>query len=212
MTRQGSSGPYMSAPSSQAPSMYRSRSASSTHAYQPQPNGRYSESPPSHDDPSGAYRKRESDSSHATDRSSTSASQGGHSGRRGAVSSGTSSATSFPSPAHSHPSSVGTAVAANAIRVKVFFGEDTFVVVVLDTATYAELVDKVIGKIRLCGAANSKAETTALRLRYRDEDGDRISITSEEDVAMAFETAKAMASDKGHGAPLELVLYATVDA
>lgn len=124
--------------------------------------------------------------------------------------SGTSSATSFPSPSHSLPP--GAAHNGNAVRVKVYFGDDAFVVVVFDTSSHAELVDKVLKKIRLCGAANAKVEANALRLRYRDEDGDRISITSEEDVTMAFETAKAMAADKGAGAPLELVLFASVDA
>lgn len=214
MSRQGSAGPIMSAQTTpQAPPMFRSRSASSAHAHSAYLNGRSGEISPGQvgDEAARARVRRESGSSHATDRSSASASNSGHSGgRRGMPLSGTSSATSFPSPSHSLPP--GAAHNGNAVRVKVYFGDDAFVVVVFDTSSHAELVEKVLKKIRLCGAANAKVEANALRLRYRDEDGDRISITSEEDVTMAFETAKAMAADKGAGAPLELVLFASVDA
>ncbi|GAA5882333.1 hypothetical protein JCM3774_005072 [Rhodotorula dairenensis] len=209
MSRQGSYS-AASGPPSQAPSMYRSRSGSSTHMYQQPQQQRYTgdSTKQSRDDSS---HKRESDSSHGTDRSSVSNVGGGGGGgtRRAGLSSGTSSATSFPSPSSSAPPPVGAG--ANAVRVKVSFGEDTFVVVVLDSCLYAELVERVLTKIRTCGPAHARLEAPALRLRYRDEDGDRISITSEEDVAMAFETARAIAVEKGPGAPLELILYASVD-
>lgn len=71
------------------------------------------------------------------------------------------------------------------------FGEDTFVVVVLSSVSYRELVEKVLKKIRLCGGEKSRVEGVNLRLRYRDEDGDKILITSGEDVAMAFEAVRA---------------------
>lgn len=99
-------------------------------------------------------------------------------------------------------------VAASAVRVKVTFGEDTFVVVVLSTVTHRELVDKVLKKIRLCG--RSGIEAHSLRLRYQDEDGDKILITSEEDVMMAFEAVRSM-SPPGGGQPPTLIVYATVD-
>lgn len=210
MSRQGSYS-AASGPPSQAPSMYRSRSASSAYMYQQQQQRYTGDAMKQSIDDS--FHKRESDSSHGTDRSSVSniASGGGGGGaRRPGLSSGTSSATSFPSPSSSappHPVGAGT----NAVRAKVSFGDETFVVVVLDSCPYVELVDKVLSKIRTCGPAYARLEAPALRLRYRDEDGDRISITSEEDVAMAFETARAIAVEKGPGAPLELVLYASVD-
>ena len=213
MSRQGSYGTTSGA-SSQAPLMYRSRSDSSPHMYQqlPSQQQRYIGDSTTQT-PDDSHHKRESDSSHGTDRSSAShagvGGVGGSGGRRG-FSSATSSATSFPSPASSAPpASVGT----NAVRVKVLFGDDTFVIVVLDSCPYAELVDRVLKKVRACGgAAHARLEAPALRLRYCDEDGDRISITSEEDVAMAFETARAIAAEKGPGAPLELVLFTAVDS
>ncbi|KWU43851.1 hypothetical protein RHOSPDRAFT_4565, partial [Rhodotorula sp. JG-1b] len=191
MSRQGSYGASSGA-SSQAPLMYRSRSDSSPNMYQqlPSQQQRYTGDSTTHP-PDDSYHKRESDSSHGTDRSSAShvggGGGGGSGGRRG-LSSATSSATSFPSPASSAPpAGVGT----NAVRVRVMFGDDAFVIVVLDSCPHAELVDRVLKKVRACGgAAHARLEASALRLRYCDEDGDRISITSEEDVAMAFETAK----------------------
>ncbi|GAA6014467.1 hypothetical protein JCM10207_001616 [Rhodosporidiobolus poonsookiae] len=176
---------------------------------------------------STGHKKRFSSSSNGTDRSSATSA---HSGSILPYSSATSPASSGPPgsaglpPLPHHLAGVNGRIPAvpavpspvvapaTAVRVKVFFGEDTFVVVVLDSVPYPELVDKVLKKIRMCGGDKARVESSALRLRYRDEDGDRILITSEEDTAMAFETAKAITAEKGAGAPLELVLYASVDA
>ncbi|GAA5943187.1 hypothetical protein JCM3775_007620 [Rhodotorula graminis] len=160
----------------------------------------------------GKNGKRFSSSSYGTDRSSgTSA----HESRAGGYGSGSvpalPSASGASSPVVVTSSSAGGHAPATAVRVKVFFGDDAFVVVVLDSVPYPDLVDKVLKKIRMCGGDRARVESHALRLRYRDEDGDRILITSEEDVAMAFETARVMCADKGPGAQLELVLDAAVD-
>lgn len=179
-------------------------------------------------------KKRFSSSSNGTDRSSATSNQslGTTSPSSGLPPSG--SLPSLPSATYNHPqqsnngfsrSSSSTlvnpstnhslpplppasAAGSSAVRVKVTFGEDTFVVVVLATVTHRELVDKVLKKIRLCG--RSGIEASSLRLRYQDEDGDRILITSEEDVMMAFEAVRSM-SPPGSGAPQTLVLFATID-
>ncbi|GAA5915579.1 uncharacterized protein JCM6883_004237 [Sporobolomyces salmoneus] len=169
------------------------------------------------------HQKRFSSSSTGTNRTS------GSSLRSGVLpySSSTSPSTTYPGSvppsatlpnlprAHSsslsnatHSSALPTAV---AVRVKVFFGEDTFVVVVLDTVLYAELVDKVLKKIRMCGGDRARVEAGSLKLKYQDEDGDRIKITSQEDVAMAFETAKSMASERSNSVPYELILHASIE-
>ncbi|GAA5827831.1 hypothetical protein JCM11251_007693 [Rhodosporidiobolus azoricus] len=158
---------------------------------------------------STGHKKRFSASSGMTDRSSATSA---HSGSALPYSSGTSPSAGFSNstraqalpPLPAQPS-------ASAVRVKVYFGEDTFVVVVLDSVPYADLVEKVLKKIRMCGGDKARVDSSAVRLRYRDEDGDRILITSEEDTAMAFETARAMMAEKGAGAPLELVLFANID-
>jgi cell division control protein 24 len=74
--------------------------------------------------------------------------------------------------------------AAVPVKVKVHFHEDIFVIQVPRATEYNELVEKVGKKIRLCGP---RRDDGPLRVKYRDEDGDMISLGSTEDVQMAFE-------------------------
>lgn len=71
-----------------------------------------------------------------------------------------------------------------AVKVKVHFHEDIFVIQVPRATEYDDLVEKVGRKIRLCGP---RREDGPLRVKYRDEDGDMVSVGSTEDVQMAFE-------------------------
>lgn len=70
------------------------------------------------------------------------------------------------------------------VKVKVHFHEDIFVIQVPRSTEYGDLVEKVGRKIRLCGP---RREDGPLRVKYRDEDGDMVSLGSTEDVQMAFE-------------------------
>ncbi|KAJ6499333.1 hypothetical protein C8R45DRAFT_898338 [Mycena sanguinolenta] len=70
------------------------------------------------------------------------------------------------------------------VKVKVHFNEDIFVIQVPRTTEYDELVEKVGRKIRLCGP---RRDDGPLRVKYKDEDGDMVSLGSTEDVQMAFE-------------------------
>lgn len=152
--------------------------------------------------------KRFSASSNGTDRSSaTSSLSAGHAGYNG-FSVGAYSSGELGGP--NGLSRLGRpGPPPSAVRVKVTYGEDTFVVVILTSVTYEELLEKVLKKIRLCGD-RSKVEGQALRLRYEDEDGDRILITSQDDVAMAFDAARATS---GMAGPTQaLVLFASVDS
>ena len=72
-----------------------------------------------------------------------------------------------------------------AVKVKVHFQDDIFVIQVPRSTEFSELVDKVGKKIRLCGP---RREDTPLRVKYKDEDGDLVSLGSTEDVQMAFES------------------------
>lgn len=164
-------------------------------------------------------QKRFSSSSNGTDRSSGTSSQSAGQTYTAATSPANTLPGSHP-PSGSLPplpngasrgyahGSVPTIPSAVAVRVKVTYGEDTFVVVVLSSVSYRELLDKVLKKIRLCGD-RTKVDVASLRLRYQDEDGDRILVTSEEDVTMAFEAIRAMGNGQVH--PQTLVLFASVD-
>lgn len=70
------------------------------------------------------------------------------------------------------------------VKVKVHFHEDIFVIQVARSTEYDDLVEKVGRKIRLCGP---RRDDGPLRVKYRDEDGDMVSLGSTEDVQMAFE-------------------------
>lgn len=74
-------------------------------------------------------------------------------------------------------------------KVKVNYGEDMFVVLLPREADFHDLMDRVEKKIRLC--AHSAADVASFRIRYKDEDGDLITISSDEDVAMALDTVSA---------------------
>lgn len=71
------------------------------------------------------------------------------------------------------------------VRVKVHYKEDLFVIVVQKSIDYAELMEKVGKKIRLCGA---RGDQTLFKVRYRDEDGDMISLASNDDLQIAFDS------------------------
>lgn len=70
------------------------------------------------------------------------------------------------------------------VKVKVHFYEDVFFIQVPRTTVYGDLVELVGRKIRLCGP---RRDDGPLRVKYRDEDGDMVSLGSTEDVQMAFE-------------------------
>lgn len=71
------------------------------------------------------------------------------------------------------------------VKVKVHFMDDIFVIQVPRHTEYEELVERVGRKIRLCGP---RRDDGPLRVKYRDEDGDLVSLGSTEDVQMAFES------------------------
>ncbi|CAK5281493.1 unnamed protein product [Mycena citricolor] len=73
---------------------------------------------------------------------------------------------------------------APPVKVKVHFNEDIFVIQVPRITEYDDLVEKVGRKIRLCGPRRMDGP---LRVKYKDEDGDMVSLGSTEDVQMAFE-------------------------
>jgi cell division control protein 24 len=71
------------------------------------------------------------------------------------------------------------------LKIKINYNDGIYVVMSPLETTYPELMDKVEKKVRLIGNLQTNA---VLRLRYEDEDGDLITINSDEDVQMAFES------------------------
>lgn len=80
------------------------------------------------------------------------------------------------------------------VRIKVYWGEDLFVIQVPRSVSYNELVARVQKKIRLCGGGNTEGP---LRLKYDDEDGDRISLSTDEELQMAFDMTASRSTGQG---------------
>ncbi|BFZ60638.1 Guanine nucleotide exchange factor for Cdc42p [Saitoella coloradoensis] len=75
----------------------------------------------------------------------------------------------------------------NQIKVKVNYLDDIFVVVVAPNISYEKLMERVEKKVRLCGDRSAADLSQGIRMKYMDEDGDLITINSDEDVGMAIE-------------------------
>lgn len=119
-----------------------------------------------------------------------------------------------PPPPHHHLRSTGLPLpplptTPSAVRIKVTYGDDTFVVVVLSNVSYSDLVEKVLKKIRLCGGDRARAGPESLMLKYKDEDGDEVSIRTQEDVLLALESARAVGTP-GSAPQQSLALIAIV--
>lgn len=72
-----------------------------------------------------------------------------------------------------------------SVRVKVHYKTDLFQIIVPRDTMFSDLVSKVAYKVRLCGENGQK--DVPLRVKYKDEDGDMISLGSDDDVQMAFD-------------------------
>lgn len=70
------------------------------------------------------------------------------------------------------------------LKVKLSYDDKIYVIKTTEGISYTQLMEKVERKIR-CGAGLGGKEL--LRLKYLDEDGDLITINSDDDVQMAFE-------------------------
>lgn len=71
------------------------------------------------------------------------------------------------------------------MRLKLNFHDNIYAIVVSPDINYQELMDKVGKKIRVVAGLGP---TDSLRIKYQDEDGDLITINSDDDVLMGFES------------------------
>ncbi|ORX42930.1 hypothetical protein DM01DRAFT_1212359 [Hesseltinella vesiculosa] len=72
------------------------------------------------------------------------------------------------------------------LKVKLVFNDGRYSILVPQDISYMDLVDRVEQKLRLVGEFTPGSP--GLRLKYRDEDGDLITINSNDDIQMAFDT------------------------
>lgn len=50
-------------------------------------------------------------------------------------------------------------------------------------------MDRIERKVRICGSGPEIGASTPIRIKYQDEDGELISVLSDEDVQMAFDVS-----------------------
>lgn len=89
----------------------------------------------------------------------------------------------------------GTAATANRqVKVKIHLNNDKMVIIVPANIAYAQLIDRIERKVKNCAElANGSGP---IRIKYQDEDGDYISMSSDDDVQMAFDVACEAAGAK----------------
>ena len=80
----------------------------------------------------------------------------------------------------------------NVVKVQVHYREDKYMLICLANITFPALMEKVLTKIR-CTTGQALSESS--RLKYLDEDGDRINMTDDDDVQMAVDNSKATGQD-----------------
>jgi hypothetical protein len=89
-------------------------------------------------------------------------------------------------PPYNAPAATGSEQSAAAsMRLKLNFHDNIYAIVVSPDINYQELMDKVGKKIRVVAGLGPN---DPLRIKYQDEDGDLITINSDDDVLMGFES------------------------
>ncbi|CAG8480089.1 2244_t:CDS:2 [Ambispora gerdemannii] len=80
------------------------------------------------------------------------------------------------------PTNIGLGI---SMKIKVNYSGEIFVIVVAQEIEYRDLCDRIDRKIRLY--TTGRDDSIPIRIKYQDEDGDHVTINSDEDVQMAFE-------------------------
>ncbi|KAF5094146.1 hypothetical protein D0Z00_003684 [Geotrichum galactomycetum] len=118
------------------------------------------------------------------------------------------SPTATVAPATPTSASVPPAAAARKpnMKVKLHYLDDTFLLMVPEDVTYLTLLERVERKVRLCG----KQTPNPIRIKYKDEDDDFVTMHGDEDIQMALEPVRMQGLGSGltRVAPAELTVWA----
>ena len=90
------------------------------------------------------------------------------------------------------------------MKVKLHYLDDTFLLMVPEDVTYLTLLERVERKVRLCG----KQTPNPIRIKYKDEDDDFVTMHGDEDIQMALEPVRMLGSGPARAAPPELTIWA----
>lgn len=90
------------------------------------------------------------------------------------------------------------------MKVKLHYLDDTFLLIVPADVGYGALLERVERKIRLCG----KQTPSPLRIKYKDEDDDFVTMHGDEDISMAMEGGVRGMEDGAKGPVPDLIIWA----
>ena len=93
----------------------------------------------------------------------------------------------------------GTSKSQAQVKLKVNYGNDKFVIIVPYNIAYAQLMDRIERKVKLCGSGPDMSPCPNIKIRYQDEDGDFILMNSDDDVQMAFDVSGAPGQNDSAG-------------
>ncbi len=96
------------------------------------------------------------------------------------------------------------------VKVKIQCNNDKLIIIVPYGIAYSQLMDRIERKVRLCGNGNEISPSTPIRIRYQDEDGDFISMNSDDDVQMAFDASCEPGQNDGAGTCGAVTLFVQV--
>ena len=89
----------------------------------------------------------------------------------------------------SRPSTASTAPPGGLVKMKTHYGTDIFILAVsANGPKFDDILDRIERKIRISGAP--LPDGRRIKLKYRDEDGDFITINGDDDIEMAFDMAR----------------------
>jgi len=113
-------------------------------------------------------------------------------------------------PKHNGNGANGSSRSHSQVKLKVNFGSDKFVIIVPYNIAYVQLMDRIERKVKLCGSGPEITHATSLKIRYQDEDGDYISMNSDDDVLMAFDAPGEPGQNDSAGISGVVTLYVSV--
>ena len=90
------------------------------------------------------------------------------------------------------------------VKVKIHYNNDKLAIIVPYSIAYAQLIDRIERKVRICGVGPELSPSAPIRIRYQDEDGDYISMNSDDDVQMAFDVAGCEGNQRDLGGTVTL--------
>ena len=85
----------------------------------------------------------------------------------------------------------GTSRFQAQVTLKINLGNDKFVIIVPYNVAYTQLMDWIERKVKTRGSRPGAPSPPSIRIRYLDEDGDYIRVSSDDDLRMAFDTSGA---------------------